>query len=49
MNKPTPGSLNLLHITMGENQDLPVTEQKPQTTNEKNEIIIEDSKPPLYK
>ena len=49
MSKQTPGSLNLLHIAMGENQDSPVTEQKLQTTNEENKIIIEDSKPPHEK
>lgn len=45
MSKQTPGSLNLLHVVMGENQDLSVTEQKLQTTSEENEMPIEDSKP----
>lgn len=45
MSKSTPGSLNLLHVVMGEKEDLQATEQKLQTTNEENEIIIDgDSK-----
>lgn len=49
MSKPTPGSLNLLHAVMDENKNFPATEQKLQTTNEENEIIIEDSNKPLHK
>lgn len=55
MSKPTPGSLNLLHITMADYDDYRYAadkylanagiEQKLHTTNEENEIMIEDSKP----
>ena len=52
MSKQTPGSLNLLHVVMAEsphianNTDVANAgiEQKLHTTNQENEIEIEDSK-----
>ena len=43
MSKPTPGSINLVHGTMQHNEESAPTEQNFQTTNEENEIEIEDS------
>ena len=43
MSKPTPGPINLIHPAMGHDNTTPATEQKPQTTNEENEVEIQDS------